>query len=265
MSLQNEIILELRDDFIEDATDRLDTLESVLDKVFAGEGGGQETLSIIRREAHSIKGMGGSFGFPLITSVAHRLEDYLSGAKELNDASLHDALLFVEVMREVVEDGENPDDSLSDLVLKKLPTKWTPSASSQQSLGYHWEVLLGIGSTVLRTAVGQEVSAMGCRALSARTSFEIIQLAATNKPDAIIMTTVMEGLWGVDVARALDAMQATRDIPVALLTSFRDEEIGRLPDNTILIHEDPDSLKTGMQVLCDSMRAREEKKVRRIA
>lgn len=264
-TIEQEIIGELRGEFIEDAIDRLDLIEDVLNRACAGEAGDMETLSLIRREAHSIKGMGGSFGFPIITSVAHRLEDYLSGAKGLGDQILRDSMLFVDVMREVVEDGENPDEAHSDLVLKKLPTKWALSSSSQEILDYNWEVLLCVKSAVLRTVIGKKMSAMGCRSLFAHTPFEIIQLVVTNKPDAVIMTTVMDGLWGGDVARALGAMEVTRDVPIALLTSFQDEKIGRLPEGTTLIHETPDSLKQGLGVLCDRMKRREENKVHSLA
>ena len=265
-SIEQEIIRELKGEFIEDTLDRLETLDEALDGVALGRVADGEVISIIRREAHSIKGMGGSFGFPIISNIAHRLEDYLAGVKVMDDTVQANVLLFIEVMREVVEDGENPDDMISDIVLKRLPAQWVPTTSPKGApAGRQWEVLLGLESAVLRSVIGRSLADHGCRALTAASPFEIIQMAATMKPDAIIMTTVMDGLWGADVARALGVMGVTSEIPVALLTTLDDAKIGVLPARTILIHEDKAALQKGLATLCERMAARDRGEVHYMA
>ena len=260
-TIEQKIVRELRGEFIDDALERLDTMEQVINRSVDGAVGDVEGLSTIRREAHSIKGMGSSFGFPLITNVAHRLEDYLSGADALDQGTQSTVMLFVDVMREVVEDGENPDQTTSEIVLKKLPVRWVPFAD--QNRDKDWEIVLGVQSAVLRKIIGEKAAEMGCRVIGAQSPFEIIQLAAVSHPDALIVTAVMDGLWGADVVRALHAMEATSDIPVALLTSLKDSRIGTLPESTILIDEDQASLHEGLQKLCERIKSRPHADVRR--
>jgi CheY-like chemotaxis protein len=56
----------------------------------------------------------------------------------------------------------------------------------------------------------------------------------------IVASAVMDGISGVDLARALKSIHATRKIPFVLLTSFeRDHpELRGLPDDAALVHHD---------------------------
>ncbi len=75
----------LRQEFIDMAGDRLSALDEVIDQARGGIMPGPEAISQIRRTAHNLKGMGGSFGFPVITTVAHRLENYLTDLDDLDE------------------------------------------------------------------------------------------------------------------------------------------------------------------------------------
>ena len=74
----DHILDALRGEFLVDVRERLEVIEEALGGSGgggAGRGGGAgaEALLTIRREAHNLKGMGGSFGFPVISLIAHRL------------------------------------------------------------------------------------------------------------------------------------------------------------------------------------------------
>ena len=59
----------------------------------------------------------------------------------------------------------------------------------------------------------------------------------------VIASAVMDKISGIDLARALKSMTATRHIPFALLTSFdaKHPELRQLPDDVALVHHDRDN------------------------
>ena len=69
----------LRVEFVDDARDRLQVMYDALDGLAKGERSEVSVIGVIRLETHNFKGMGTSFGFPTVSLIAHRLEDYMSG------------------------------------------------------------------------------------------------------------------------------------------------------------------------------------------
>jgi len=70
------ILLELRREFMIEARDRLDDARGVLEGIYNGAMDRTSAVNVIRRNIHSLKGMGKSFGFPTISLVSHRLEGF---------------------------------------------------------------------------------------------------------------------------------------------------------------------------------------------
>ncbi|MCW9039812.1 MAG: Hpt domain-containing protein [Rhodospirillales bacterium] len=233
----DNILDQFQAEFIEDAGDNLTEVGELLVSWQNGERDGESTLSEIRRSAHSIKGMGGTFGFPTISIIAHRLEDYLSDSKSLSGAHARDTQKFLDSMQGILDAGAEPSQADIKGILRRLPAKWSPDFNQQAG---HVEVLVAINSDVLRKAVEREFFSLGYRMVSAGSGLEALQFAVNMRPDAVIISAVMDDLWGTDVARALSAMEATAHIPVGLLTSFDDDRLGKLPPSVVIIHKGKD-------------------------
>ena len=73
----DEMMKTLQVEVHDDATDRLGEMCRILDKM-AEEGPSDAQLSAFRRLAHNLKGLGGSFGYPALSQIAHRLESYVA-------------------------------------------------------------------------------------------------------------------------------------------------------------------------------------------
>ena len=78
------ILADIRQDFIESTRDKLELVEDEIEALRSGSDGTERNILEIKRIIHSIKGAGGSFGFPTVTVIAHRLENYISGVPGLN-------------------------------------------------------------------------------------------------------------------------------------------------------------------------------------
>jgi len=110
----DETVLRLRDDFIVNAEGRLARMATLLSRLGGGVETGADALHLIRRDAHNLKGMGKTYGLPMITVVSWRLEDYLSGQGNLAVGDTVAVRRLIDAMDEVIAgyDSEDPASKL---------------------------------------------------------------------------------------------------------------------------------------------------------
>ncbi len=107
MSQDKEFEIQMQ--FLEEATDYLNTLEEVLLEIDASNRIAPEKINAALRAAHSIKGGAGMMGFRNLSDLAHRLEDSFKVLKTRKntlvlDTELHSLLLSgVDWLRQIVE------------------------------------------------------------------------------------------------------------------------------------------------------------------
>jgi CheY-like chemotaxis protein len=236
----DKIIQSLSGEFLDDSGDVLQNLLVLLERVEKGVSSATEALLALRRETHSLKGLGGSFGFPSITLIAHRLEDYVVDLEELDTHHLNDTRTFIEAMQDVVESRTNPTDEACSKILRQLPAKG--STDKNFLVQVDLEVLLITSSQILRSAVEAQLHSRGYRVITLRSPLTAFETVIRSRPDMIIASAVMDGIGGVDLGRAFYTMSATRDIPFVLLTSFErtHPELNDLPSGIHLLRHDLD-------------------------
>ena len=113
----------VRRECIGNAEDRLDEMEGLIDEVRNGAARNPRYIAEVRRLAHSLKGMGGTFGYPLISVVSHRLEDFLEDAPILDISLVDDTQIFLDRMRDVIDGALDPDDVNTADIVRALPAK----------------------------------------------------------------------------------------------------------------------------------------------
>lgn len=226
---------ELRADFLAGARDRLDEIEDGLWSLENPEVDAAEELLTIRREIHSIKGMGTTFGFPSITIIAHRLEDYLADVESPGARHVEDIAVFLDHMRDIVNLAVDPGAEATDALVRSLPVNFTFNVDDVQTRNV--EILLVIPARTVAHFVSSELRACGYRLTMAATPVQALELTILMKPDLIVTAMVMEHLSGIDLARAIRAMSNTEHIPMALLTSTSacSPELRRLPPDVEII------------------------------
>ncbi len=229
------IIARLRDEFLDYAGDALDELDALLDAAQGPDNDAAQTIDAIRRGGHNLKGMGGSFGFPLITLLAHRMEDYFIGRERLDQRTLEDAQCFVDRMREALE-GKFDGISEADVV-RTLPAKTAFEVADVVKQDV--EVLLVMPRGAMSHIIEREFQACGYRVVTVTRPFVAIETAVRTSPDLIVASAVMEDLSGIDLACALHAMPISRDMPFLLLTSLDhdDDVFAELPATVPLVHK----------------------------
>lgn len=224
----DDVLNNLRGEFLTDARDRLDVIERA---VFEASG---DTITVLRRETHNIKGMAGTFGFPMVGLLAHRLEDYAAQIKLLDDDNRHDIDVFLRLMQDILQVGHDPDEADAAALIRSLPVR----AEAESAVPI--EVLLVCPSRATARFALKDLGRLGCRVTTAGSAPEAMELAVRARPDLLITSAVLNGIDGIDLARALGAMSATAQLPVAVLTSFEDNHpaLLALPEHVVVLHPD---------------------------
>ncbi|MFP6746958.1 MAG: Hpt domain-containing protein [Alphaproteobacteria bacterium] len=246
----DNIMDRIREEYRDFADDSLDDLDRLIAAARKGDETPEWIIEAIRHGCHNLKGMGSSFGYPLITLISHRMEDYFAGKSDLDDRLLNDAQFFVDRMREVME-GRFDGISESEVV-RTLPAK--SCFDVDDIVKQDVEVLLVMPRCTSTRIVELELQGCGFRVVTETEPFNAIETAVRTSPDLILAAAVMETLSGIDLACALQAMPISRDLPFMLLTSLDPEHaaFADLPHTVPLIRRGEkfsDDLALGLAIL----------------
>ncbi|MBT3395566.1 MAG: hypothetical protein HOB82_06740 [Alphaproteobacteria bacterium] len=233
----DEVMASLRNEFIERANDHLDELDTAIRAAQHDAGGNFPDEYEFRRRIHSLKGSGGTFGFPLVTVIAHRLEDYMSEVGAIGDHALEGIQVFVDRIRDNI-DGKGAAEDAAEIA-RALPIASIPDFDVVK---VDMEVMLISPKDIASHIISRELQECGFRVVNVPSPFEALEQIALTKPDLAIATAVLEGLSGVDLACAVRAMPATRALRFALMTSFEPghDALKALPKDVPIIRKGPD-------------------------
>jgi len=214
---------EYEQEFRDRASDLLNELEDLITRGHDEPQNAKSILDQMFRRAHSLKGMGGMFGHPLVTLIAHRFEDSLNGVDALSTALLHDAQKFADHIADAVAgryDGIKEAD-----IVRQLPGKRSFDLSdvAKQDI----EVLLIMPRDTSQRIVEREIQACGYRISTVSAPFEGMEFAIRTRPNLVIAARVLDYVTGIDVICGIKAMPESRDIPCVLVTSDSIDEVRR--------------------------------------
>jgi CheY-like chemotaxis protein len=224
-----EMIEYMRQDFLDTTGERLQLFEQSL-----SEGA---DLDALRYFAFEVKGQARNFGMPLVGVIAARLEDYLNALDHMSDWSAAGINAFLDTMRSAI-DGGIPHDADPSLVVRGLPARPRLLGVDDNDV-LDVEVMLVMEHASQTNFVEREMQACGYRTTVVASPFEAFESVIRTRPDMVIVSAVLPGLSGIDLATALATMPDTRNTPVAVLTSLDDDnaDLNLLPKSVPVIHK----------------------------
>ena len=139
------VLEQLRLEYIENSQDKLNTIDSLIGDLskFVGEEWRKSYIEF-QREIHSVKGTAGSYGFQVVTEIAHSLENYLETSNNLETKQLNDIQLYVDKIRWIFESGKNPNNNVTTEIFQELSSPNKTAFSTHTILcsdycsGYLW-------------------------------------------------------------------------------------------------------------------------------
>ncbi|MEI6557223.1 MAG: Hpt domain-containing protein [Rhodospirillaceae bacterium] len=208
----------LRVEFMDDARDRLQRMYDAIDRLSAGKTSDTEVISTLRMDIHNLKGTGSPFGYPAVSLVSHRMEDYLSGLSHLDQRQVVAVQTFLDRIAQLIDREVQPQLAETNQILRALPTRYVFDIKDVEVRNV--EIMVVTPSKVVAKKVGTELAACGFRSVTVQDPIESISLALRVPPDMLIAAMVMDALSGLDLIRGLQAMSVTRKVPMAVLTSL---------------------------------------------
>ena len=225
---------ELEHEFIAIAGESVGDIQKLIDAMVENGEVAADALRTIKRLTHSLKGNGGSFGFPNISLIAHRVEDYLYHAgTTIEPAALR---RFYDRMEDILQ-RRLPGDGEVDRVIDDLPR--AVSFDLSDIVRQEVDVVLVMENVTQARLVRREFEACGYSVVQIANTLEALDYIRRIKPDLVVASALMPGLSGVELLIALKALPATRAIPCALLTSLtaNAHDLAALPAEVPLIHK----------------------------
>lgn len=229
----DDLIDQLRIEFRDDVQDRLGGLYETLKALALGRKTTPVALLEIRRDAHSLRGSGTSFGFPLVSLIAQRMEAYLADLRDLTEDQINDLHTFADRIAEAADREEVPDLAITNAIIRSLPTRYEFDIADVDV--HDVDVMLVSPNRLVARRVAVELGACGFKVNILDDPIEALALAVRVPPDMIIASAVMDHLGGIDLLRALRAISLTEKVPAALLTSLDAAALKGVPDDTAFI------------------------------
>jgi HPt (histidine-containing phosphotransfer) domain-containing protein len=244
-----ETLRRLRGEFVDNCIDKLDSIDIALDTFINDPGKKGEIYFNFQREIHSIKGSAGTHGFSSVSTIAHRLEDYVESTRRLSSSKWLEVQTFVDAIREIIESREELSADQADAVLNSLPTSALPTLETMQ--GKRVTVLLVMPLGVQRKLVGMELASIGFDVSFIDTPMLAIQVAFAIKPHAILSSQELSGFSGSELAAVFKAIKATSKIPFVILTSHEKDSMLRFgtADDVYVINKSEAFLKELCELL----------------
>jgi PleD family two-component response regulator len=205
-------------EFIEEVRDILSGLEVLIGNLRSNTAPVKESLARLQRDMLNVAVRGGTMDQPLVTIVAHRFGEYVADLTELSPQRLDDMQAFLDQMRQAL-DGSVPV-STTAAVVRALPTRVHNNFNPADVKITNIEVLLVTSDRATSRIVEREFQACGYRVSTVRSPFQALEMAVRTRPDLVVISGVLDDLTGIDLATAFATMPSTRDIKVAMLTSY---------------------------------------------
>ena len=119
-SKEQEILDSLRIKFVESSQAKLMEISAEIDNIRSTSHPGD--IEPVLNEIHTLKGLGGTFGFRDFSLIAARFEDYLQGLTEMSEQHIDDFKVFIRRLRDCIEREAYPSPAELEKILSDLPT-----------------------------------------------------------------------------------------------------------------------------------------------
>lgn len=234
-----EYVDELKREFVDEVVETLQSLDMQLDAVRHGRGDEAGLVDGLRRLSLQTRGQAANYGLRPLAMVANRLHDYLADAPTPLPPRAHDELqVFLDMMTMHAE-GHAPESCDVPGMVRALPPKLGFNLGEIEVRNI--EVMLVMPPGIQTRYVERELQQCGYRVSVVSDTIEAFSQVIQAKPDMIIVSAIMPHLDGIDLAIGLVSMPATRNIPIAVITSLDDddERLQLLPRKVPVLHKGP--------------------------
>lgn len=229
-----QLLAQLTREFLEDASERMTLLTALFEEAIHDKNVATENLHAFRRELHTLKGQGGSFGFPSVSIIAHRFEDFLLDFEDGDDWGLGSVQKYLDILDRIIQEGQEPSPKEVKEYLKSLPASITAPDS-------RITVLWVCSARVIRHKVRRDLESFGFSVISMNDPFDAMRYLCKATPEFLISSATLDGISGFELIRVVSELEQTRHIPSILVTSLKPghAQIEQMPKHVPVVRLTP--------------------------
>lgn len=222
-------------EFKDEVRDTVNAVEILLGNVDSSAEDPDEALVTLRRIAMQLYTRSLAVDLPFLRLVVHRMSEYLGKVEMLAAKEIADLRLFIDEMSALLDADETVDAAQ---LVRRLPSA-VPDMDFGDLEKKDIEVLALVPERVVSRILDEELSSCGYRVTQTRSPFDAIEVAVRTRPNLVVSAMELEGMSGVDLACALEAIALTQGVPFVLLTSYaRDHAaLKRLPEKVAIVRK----------------------------
>ena len=228
---------QVNSEYLEEMQDVLKEIDVIMEQVVSGNEEGRMRYKVMLGKINGLMNMGRHTDFPLLNLTTHRLHNYFQGLDNPKPENLIDIQNFSDILsgilnNSIVNDGFNYAEFVRSLPVRR-PADLEDIA--------HLDVEVMVVETQRSSAriFERELMACGYRVSWVKSPLEALAFSIKTQPDMVMASMELEEMSGIDLSCALAAISATKDIPFALLTSYKsdDPKLANLPKSAVILNK----------------------------
>lgn len=213
------ILAQMKENFLETAQEKLERMDEILELFISGNGKDPDLQEEFSREVHSLKGLGGTFQMPLVTSVCHALEAYVEDEPNFTPELSKNSHIYVDRIVELIASGEADDESKLPNWLDGLPVKHEVSPEPRDATIPL--VMIAIENKVQMNVAAASFTDNGFSVVTTQSPFEAYEMAMRQKPRIIVTSQNFRSMNGAELLRSLSATQELSKAKYAMVCPDR--------------------------------------------
>lgn len=204
-------------------------------------GAHKDAYFSIYRQVHSLKGSGGTYGYPIVSSICHQFEDLLSEYDEntrFDKSTMDKVLFFIDLLKTTSDKMLRGDIEFNDIE-NQLQKNKTPDPQRQIS------ALLVDGSKNSHLLIAEALADKNIVISHCNDGIEALQRLLHEKFDLLISSKELPELNGIALIAATRLSgKVNRSIKAALLTSDQKLNVPEYSDIDLIIKKDKDFISS---------------------
>lgn len=234
-NLEAELQETLLQQFQEECEDRLSDINMLLENIINDEGDYEAQIKDIARSMHTLKGIGQPAGYPGMSLIMHRMEDYFKQLtlQKLTADNIRPLYKFIDKVNALRALEKQPEGEDLKRILNDLPSHFSEDDVVKT---HNIDAIVIMPQSIQSKIIDAELKSCGFTTTRYDNSFEAIQMSALATPDLIVVSAIVDSLSGIEICNIYRAINATKEVPIILVTSYSEHERSglKLPEKTMI-------------------------------
>lgn len=228
-----QLLQQLKKSFLDELVERCNELE-LLSLALANKGGVDDNYDELYRKVHSLKGIAGTHGVPVISTICHHFEDHLNVLEDdfsnIDEDFIDVCLVYVDLIASTAREAMKADPNYTE-------TEKRLEEIRQTLLEDNLAVLIVESSPLMVKVYQNALSQLSVQTIVVGDGLQALERLLQERFDLVITGNALKTLNGVALISALKASESVNsDIHTIMITSTTNIQFPAGVEPDYLIH-----------------------------